>query len=67
MGIVAEAREQSNGSVVEAYWKHQVSKSYGSLRYCGDLEYLKRKSVIAMSLADLPSSGIGGGGGGGLN
>ena len=50
---------------MEAYWKRQVPKSCGCLRFRGDLEYFVRKYVIAVCVAESPSSGMGGGGGGG--
>ena len=43
---------------MEAYWKRQVPKSCGCLRFRGDLEKFKKKSVIAMSVAESPSSGM---------
>ena len=55
---------------MEAFWKRQVPRLCGCIRVRGDLEqfYRKiRKSVIEMSVADSPSSGMGDGGGWWLN
>ena len=51
---------------MEVYWKRQVSKSCGCLRFRGDLDFFLEKILDRHERSEIAVQWNGGGGGGGL-